>query len=156
MAALSLVVIAHGGQPDSTEPVIYAAVEVPICLPVVAAPVVSLPRESARKPLPQRVMIDDGRASWYGQDDQGGTYVAAGGRYNENALTAAHRYWAFGRKVRVKHGNNEVVVTINDRGPYTKDRRGRYTRLLDLSKKAFSKLAPLGAGVIDVKVYEVK
>ena len=37
-----------------------------------------------------------------------------------------------------------MIVTIQDRGPYVSG------RILDLSKAAFRKLAPLGSGVISV------
>ena len=38
-----------------------------------------------------------------------------------------------------------VIVTIEDRGPFVSG------RILDLSKAAFRRLAPLGAGVVNVK-----
>ncbi len=69
-----------------------------------------------------------GIASFYGQNV--GNKTASGQRYNENAMTAAHRTLPFGTKVKVTHRNRSVVVTINDRGPFI---RGR---VIDLSKGA--------------------
>jgi rare lipoprotein A len=42
-----------------------------------------------------------------------------------------------------------VIVKINDRGPFGKN------RIIDLDKVAFAKIASIGAGIIDVKVEEV-
>jgi len=39
----------------------------------------------------------------------------SGARFNQNAMTAAHRSLPFGTKLRVTHGGQSVVVTINDR-----------------------------------------
>ena len=43
---------------------------------------------------------------------------------NPHALTAAHRTFPFGTKVKVtnKHNGRSVVVTINDRGPFVRGR----------------------------------
>jgi rare lipoprotein A len=67
-------------------------------------------------------------ASFYGNES--GSKTASGQRFNQNALTAAHRSLPFGTKLRVTHGGRSVVVTINDRGPFI---RGR---VLDLSTGA--------------------
>ncbi len=82
------------------------------------------------------VRSDTGDASWY--DAPG------------DELEAAHRTLPFGTKVLVKNrqNGNRVVVVINDRGPY-----GVPGRIIDLSSEAFAKLAPLGQGVIQVKIW---
>jgi rare lipoprotein A len=59
-----------------------------------------------------------------------GRKTASGERFNQWAMTAAHKFLKFGTKVRVTHKGKTVTVTINDRGPYV---RGR---TLDLSKGA--------------------
>ncbi len=88
-----------------------------------------------------------GKASWYGKGFQG-KLTASGERYDMNKYTAAHKKLAFGTLVRVTNLSNgkSVVVKINDRGPYV---RGR---VIDLSKKSFSKIASIHSGVIHVKV----
>ena len=80
-----------------------------------------------------------GMASYYGNES--GSKTASGQRFNQNALTAAHRSLPFGTKLRVTHGGRSVVVTINDRGPFI---RGR---VLDLSTAAARQVGITGAGV---------
>jgi rare lipoprotein A len=80
-----------------------------------------------------------GMASFYGNES--GSRTASGQRFNQNAMTAAHRSLPFGTKLRVTHGGQSVVVTINDRGPFV---RGR---VLDLSTGAARAIGLTGAGV---------
>jgi rare lipoprotein A len=80
-----------------------------------------------------------GRASYYGNES--GSRTASGQRFNQNAMTAAHRSLPFGTKLRVTHRGQTVVVTINDRGPFIKG------RVLDLSTGAARAIGLTGAGV---------
>jgi rare lipoprotein A len=80
-----------------------------------------------------------GMASFYGNES--GSRTASGQRFNQNALTCAHRSLPFGTKLRVTHGDRSVVVTVNDRGPFV---RGR---VLDLSTAAARAVGITGAGV---------
>ena len=80
-----------------------------------------------------------GRASYYGNES--GSRTASGQRFNQNAMTAAHRSLPFGTKLRVTHRGQSVVVTINDRGPFIKG------RVLDLSTGAARAIGLTGAGV---------
>jgi rare lipoprotein A len=80
-----------------------------------------------------------GIASFYGNES--GSKTASGQRFNQNAMTAAHRSLPFGTKLRVTHRGQSVVVTINDRGPFI---RGR---VLDLSTGAARAIGLTGAGV---------
>jgi rare lipoprotein A len=80
-----------------------------------------------------------GMASFYGNES--GSKTASGQRFNQNAMTAAHRSLPFGTKLRVTHGGRSVIVTINDRGPFV---RGR---VLDLSTGAARAIGLTGAGV---------
>jgi len=80
-----------------------------------------------------------GMASFYGNES--GSKTASGQRFNENALTAAHRTLPFGTKLRVTHGGRSVVVTVNDRGPFV---RGR---VLDLSTGAARAVGLTSVGV---------
>jgi rare lipoprotein A len=80
-----------------------------------------------------------GMASFYGNES--GSKTASGQRFNQNAMTAAHRSLPFGTKLRVTHGGRSVIVTINDRGPFV---RGR---VLDLSTGAARAVGLTGAGV---------
>ena len=80
-----------------------------------------------------------GMASYYG--NEAGSQTASGQRFNQNAMTAAHRTLPFGTKLKVTHGDRSVVVTINDRGPFI---RGR---VLDLSTGAARAIGLTSAGV---------
>lgn len=84
-----------------------------------------------------------GSASWYGPGFHG-RQTANGERFNENALTAAHKTLPFNTHLKVTNRLNgkSVVVRINDRGPYIGN------RTLDLSKAAAYCLSALGRGVI--------
>ena len=80
-----------------------------------------------------------GMASFYGNES--GSKTASGQRFNQNAMTAAHRSLPFGTKVKVTHGSQSVVVTINDRGPFIKG------RVLDLSTGAARAVGLTSQGV---------
>jgi rare lipoprotein A len=80
-----------------------------------------------------------GKASYYGSES--GSRTASGQRFNQNAMTAAHRSLPFGTKLRVTHRGQSVVVTVNDRGPFIKG------RVLDLSTGAARAIGLTGAGV---------
>ena len=80
-----------------------------------------------------------GMASYYGNES--GSRTASGQRFNQSAMTCAHRSLPFGTRLRVTHGGQSVVVTVNDRGPFV---RGR---VLDLSTGAARAIGLTGAGV---------
>ena len=80
-----------------------------------------------------------GVASFYGNES--GSKTASGQRFNQNAMTCAHRSLPFGTKLRVTHRGQTVVVTVNDRGPFIKG------RVLDLSTGAARAIGLTGAGV---------
>jgi len=88
-----------------------------------------------------------GLASFYA-DKFDGRITASGAIFDQNKMTAAHRTLPFGSKVKVININNRksVIVEINDRGPFVKD------RVIDLSKAAATKLGFINNGVAQVKV----
>lgn len=89
----------------------------------------------------------EGQASWYGAKHHG-RKTASGERFDQNALTAAHRELPFGTRVQVTNlsNNKRVIVRINDRGPSSRK------RLIDLSQQAAKQLDMLRAGVAPVRV----
>jgi rare lipoprotein A len=97
------------------------------------------------RPEPSRQPIARGMASWYGPRFHG-RRTASGERYDMHALTAAHKTLPFGTRVRVRsvHTGEEVVVRINDRGPY------KHSRIIDLSLGAISALGLRHRGVTEV------
>jgi rare lipoprotein A len=85
-----------------------------------------------------------GIASYYWQPQP----VASGGRFNPEAMTAAHKTLPFGTRVRVTRADNgkSVVVTINDRGPYIAG------RIIDLSRRAARDIGMTDIGITKVSV----
>ncbi len=88
-----------------------------------------------------------GIASFYG-DGFHGKKTASGEVYDQNRLTAAHRTLPFGTRVRVTNltNNQDVIVVINDRGPFAKG------RIIDLSYAAAKKIGMIQAGTAKVKL----
>jgi rare lipoprotein A len=73
----------------------------------------------------------EGLVSYYAHDFHG-KQTSNGETFNMNALTAAHRTFPFGTKVRVTNldNNKTVIVRVNDRGPFKEG------RIMDLSMGA--------------------
>jgi len=96
---------------------------------------------------PVTTVAAEGMASYYGKGFHG-RRTASGQRFNQHALTAAHRSLRFGTRVRVTNLRNRktVVVTINDRGPYAKG------RIVDLSRAAAQHLGMIKSGVARVRL----
>ncbi len=91
--------------------------------------------------------VDEGQASYY-SDIYQGKRTASGERYDRSAMTAAHPVLPFGSRVAVTNLDNgrEVVVRINDRGPFI---RGR---IIDLSYRAAERLGMIRSGVVPVRI----
>lgn len=83
----------------------------------------------------------EGIASWYGKRYHG-QKTASGEIYDMYGMTAAHTILPIPSYVRVTNPENgrSVVVKVNDRGPFKKD------RLIDLSYAAAHKLRLVGKG----------
>lgn len=83
-------------------------------------------------------VIQHGIGSWYGERFQN-KRTASGERFNMNALTAAHPTLPFGTRLCAHSPSTgkSVIVRINDRGPFAKD------RIIDFSKAAAQSLGIL-------------
>lgn len=88
-----------------------------------------------------------GIASWYGPDFHS-KKTANGEKYNMHSLTAAHRTLPLPSIVRVTNLENgrSLVVRVNDRGPYARN------RIIDVSKKVAQLLGFMEKGTAKVKV----
>ncbi len=88
-----------------------------------------------------------GIASWYGPNFHG-KKTASGEIYNMFDFTAAHKYLPFNTLVRVRNlsNNKSVIVRINDRGPFVKN------RIIDLSYAAAKKIDLIKTGTAFVEV----
>ncbi len=98
---------------------------------------------------PQQSISDEeiGIASWYGKDFDGRP-TASGEIFNSRKLTAAHRKLPLGSIVSVKNleNNKEVILKINDRGPYVKN------RIIDVSEYAAELLEFKQKGLAKVQI----
>jgi rare lipoprotein A len=92
---------------------------------------VSAHRDNVKHALRLGRELDEGIASWYGPRFHG-RRTASGERFNRDALTAAHKTLPLGARVMVSNPRTgkQIVVRINDRGPYLGN------RILDLSEAA--------------------
>lgn len=86
-----------------------------------------------------------GIASWYGPGFHGHK-TASGERFNQYAMTAAHRTLPLGSFVRVTNLRNHesIIVKINDRGPFS------HGRIIDLSKGAAKALGIGGTSTVSI------
>ena len=97
--------------------------------------------------LGEEGFIQEGLASWYGKDFHGNK-TSNGEIYNMYAMTAAHKILPFGTYIRVYNlsNNKEVIVRINDRGPFITG------RIVDLSYSAARRIGLVGPGTAKVRL----
>jgi rare lipoprotein A len=95
----------------------------------------------------QSIAAEEGIAAYY-SDVFHGRETASGDVYDKNKLTAAHKTLAFGTVVTVTdlENNKSVTVTINDRGPFSKD------RIIDLSYAAAEEIELVEPGLSRVRL----
>ncbi len=91
--------------------------------------------------------IEKGFASWYGTKFHG-RLTSNGEVYNMYELTAAHKSLPIPTYVRVRNleNNHEIIVRVNDRGPFHDE------RIIDLSWAAAAKLGFADVGIAPVQV----
>ena len=96
-----------------------------------------------------RALTEKGLASWYGKKFHG-RRTASGESYNMYAMTAAHKTLPIPSYARVRNPANgkEVIVRVNDRGPFSPG------RVIDLSYTAALKLGVLN-GVAPVEISRI-
>ena len=111
-----------------------------LALALIALPVLAQAGDS-------RVEIGTGLASYYGAE-LSGNRTASGERFDPNAMTAAHRTLSFGTRVVVTNLANgqEVIVRVNDRGPWSK------SRIIDISYAAAKQIGMHRSGTAKVKL----
>ncbi len=75
--------------------------------------------------------------------------TANGETFDMQDMTAAHRTLPFGSLIKVVDSDTKkyIIVRINDRGPYAKQ------RIIDLSKRAAEKLGIIRKGTANVNLY---
>jgi rare lipoprotein A len=92
----------------------------------------------------QPASAEFGHASWYALT----TRTASGENCDPTALTAAHRSLPFGTRVKIENVRNGrwVVVRINDRGPFARD------RVIDVTRAVARELDFLNSGTTKVRI----
>jgi rare lipoprotein A len=109
----------------------------------------AVPLLSAAPPAqaPASGVPEMGIASFY-TSRLNGHRTASGERFNNNALTAAHRTLPLGTRVRLTNSKNHrsVVVRVNDRGPFVPGRE------ISVTRQAAHQLGFLRAGTAQVQI----
>lgn len=98
--------------------------------------------------LELEIVKEEAQISYY-HDKFNGRFTASGEVFDNQMYTAAHKTLPFGTKIKVTNLYNQqsVVLTVTDRGPFTKGRE------LDISKKAFLELTnSTKRGILNVKI----
>lgn len=96
--------------------------------------------------------LDVFKASWYGGHHHG-KLTASGKVFNKKGMTcAANSNYKLGDTLDVTNIKNNkcVTVVVTDRGGFSK-----YGRTLDLSEGAFSKIADIKDGVINITIKKI-
>jgi len=99
-----------------------------------------------------KVLHTNAQTSYYANKFNG-RKTASGEIFNNKKFTAAHRSLPFGTKLRLTNPINgkQTVVTVNDRGPFTKG------RTLDISRAAFQEITDHpGKGHLRIKIEIIK
>ncbi len=103
--------------------------------------------QPARVPSGKILLTLQGVVSYYA-DDFHGKQTSNGETFNMNDLTAAHRTFPFGTRVRVTNleNNKSVIVRVNDRGPFVEG------RIMDLSLAAAKSIDLMKSGTTEAKL----
>jgi len=98
--------------------------------------------------LRKEILYETGKGTYYSQRAHGHK-TANGERHDKNAMICAHKKLPFGTLIRVVNEKNkkEVVVRVNDRGPFGKG------LVIDLSYGAAKELGMLADGVVPVSLF---
>lgn len=107
----------------------------------------SSPRASNKQETAATGETTTGTAVFY-TTRKNGKRTASGERFSSSAMTAAHKTYPLGTRLRVTNEANgrRVIVRVNDRGPFTSGRD------ISLTRRAASKLGFIKAGSAKVKI----
>ncbi len=99
----------------------------------------------------EEIVAQVGPASWYGKAFHGRP-TASGERYDQNAMTAAHRFLPFGTRARITNEKTGATATvrINDRGSFIKG------RIVDVSKGVAERLGFRRQGIAKVRLEVIR
>jgi rare lipoprotein A len=114
-----------------------------VCCLFTAQAVSPAPEQSSPGP-------ETGIASYYSSAFNG-RRTASGERFRNTALTAAHRQYPLGTRLRVTNLKNgrRVIVRVNDRGPFVPG------RIISVTRRAARTLRFERAGLTEVKLADL-
>ena len=94
---------------------------------------------------------ETGVCSYYAQR-YNGRITAGGKKFSNNALTAAHRTYPMGTKLRLTNVSNgkTVDVVVNDRGPFVKGRE------ISVTRRAAQQLGFIKQGFTTVRIEQIQ
>jgi rare lipoprotein A len=117
------------------------------CAPLILAAIAFSSCRPKVETHPPGGYVQTGVASWYGEEFHG-RKTSSLEVYDMNDLTAAHNTLPLGTFVAVTNLNNSrsVIVRINDRGPFVKN------RVIDLSYAAARAIDMIGTGTAPVRI----
>ncbi len=115
------------------------------------APSASGEGEEFFSPQDEEQFKETGLASWYGPNFEG-KQTASGELFDSRKLTAAHKEIPFGSIILVRNLENdrEILVKVNDRGPFVKN------RILDVSEYGAELLGYKQQGLVRVGIRLVR
>ena len=124
-----------------------------VTLALAAAGCVAMGSSTRAKPVASAGhFVEEGLASWYGMQGgkvfEHGKLTASGRRFDQNAMTAAHKTLPLGTRVKVTNLDNGkiIVVVVNDRGPYIDG------RIIDLTLRGARILGYKDRGTARVRI----
>lgn len=142
MATMASATSAHAAESEQSGTAWADSVQRALAAREQADPTFANPQDKAGQHASQK-----GMASWYG-----GRFnhrrTSSGAHFDKLHLTAAHPTAPLGSKLLVtsEETGRSVVVTVNDRGPYSRN------RIIDLSQAAAARIGMLQSGVAHVKI----
>lgn len=129
----------------------------------VVAEVIDSPKERKVLEKPEGKGVRYGKASYYGGEFNG-RLTANSEIFDSDKFTCASPTLPFNTLVKVTNleNNKQVVVRVNDRGPFKMNSKGipirplkpHPSRILDLSKRSFQEIGKTKVGLLRIK-YEV-
>lgn len=116
-----------------------------------AAARLEIRRDAPARGYVEEIVAQVGPASWYGKAFHGRP-TASGEPYDQNAMTAAHRFLPFGTWVRITDTTTgrSAVARINDRGGFIKG------RVIDVSKRVAERVGFRDRGIAIVRVEVIR
>ena len=136
-----------------TKPLLITIAAIVLTLFMFVGTALARTTHSSKSSLAMNKNVRYGKAAWYSKKDPGiCLYTANHETFNDQAMTCAILDVPFNQMVRVTNLANgkAIVVRVNDRGPNM--RLARKGRTVDLTNKAFSKIASLKDGLIKVRL----